>query len=462
LQKAAPEAAPLQSPSPDASFRLSLRAANVQLSLQLLVLLVLASPAVVFVDNAMTWGLITMLTAAAIGLIGSQIRPAEADYVSTLLRPVVIVLAAPAIWMLVQALATPFDGLMHPIWASAAAALGAPMLGRMSIDPGATFLSIGRYLCATGILVATAAATVDRRRAEWMLFALVGAAGLTALIYFSYTIGSFSGSDTAYDIGRTSAMSAISVLGAIVTAAAAIRAFERFETRRSTRPMTHRQFWSGFALWLAAWSVSWFVISGRSSHIFAAACGTASLATIEVIRRLRIDRRASAAIAAVAIAIAIAVVAIQPAEQNDVTLRFASAPSSGVSMAQQMIADTRWSGVGAGAFPSLVPIYRDINDPEVLSAPTTASAIAIETGRPALVLVLLSAVAAAALLAIGAIRRGRDSFYPAAGASCVIALSVEMFTDASALSSSVQIIAAAAIGLGLAQSKSRGAASTNG
>jgi hypothetical protein len=432
----------------------------VQLSLQLLILLVLASPAVVFADNAMTWGLITTLTAAAIGLIASQVRPAEADYLSTLLRPVVIMLAVPAIWMLVQTLATPFDGLMHPIWATAAAALGTPMFGRMSIDPGATFLSIGRYLCAIGILVATAAATVDRRRAEWMLFALVGAASVTALIYFSYTIGGFSGSDTTYDLGRASAMSAISVLGAIVTAAAAIRAFERFETRRSTRPLTHRQFWSGFALWLVAWSISWLVISGRTSHIFAAACGTASLATIEVIRRLRIDRRASAAIATVAIAIAIAVVAIQPANQNDVTLRFASAPSSGVSMAQQMIADTRWSGVGA--FPSLVPIYRDINDPEVLSAPTTASAIAIETGRPALVLVLLSAVAAAALLAIGAIRRGRDSFYPAAGAGCVIALSVEMFTDASALSSSVQIIAAAAIGLGLAQSKSRGAASTNG
>jgi len=131
----------------------------VQLSLQLLILLVLASPAVVFVDNAMTWGLITTLTAAAIGLIASQVRPAEADYLSTLLRPVVIVLAAPAIWMLVQTLATPFDGLMHPIWASAAAALGTPMFGRMSIDPGATFLSIGRYLCAIGILVATAAAT---------------------------------------------------------------------------------------------------------------------------------------------------------------------------------------------------------------------------------------------------------------------------------------------------------------
>src|SRR5262249_12571374 len=159
--------------------------------------------------------------------------------------------------------------------------------------------------------------------------------------------------------------------------------------RRSSREMTHSQFWKSFALWLAAWSISWFAISGRTTHIFAAACGTATLAILEVIRRLGVDRRASAIVAGAAIVVAITPLAIAPAGRTDITLRFASGASSpSLSAAEQMLSDARWTGAGAGTFSSLAPIYRDINDPQAQAPPTTAAAIVVELGRLALPLAL--------------------------------------------------------------------------
>ena len=429
------------------------RVAQVHVPLRLLVLLIAASPVIVFVDDALTWGLVAAIMAGAIGLIALNVGPTESAYLSTLFRPLAVVLAIPLLWMFIQLVPVPFATLAHPIWASAATALNQAIFGRISIDPGATLLSICRYSCTVGILFAVTATTVDRRRAEWMLFFLVAATSVMAIVFFIYSLGGFLGAD--YDPRRTSVMSAVSVLGTIIAAAAAIRAFERFETRGGDR-ITHNMFWSGFALWLGAWSISWFVISGRTSHIFAAACGTSTLALIEIIRRFGIDRRVSAAITAIVIVVGVTVIAIQPTGQNDVTLRFtASSALSGVPMAEQMITDAHSTGAGAGAFAALMPIYQNINDPETREAPTTAATIAIELGRPAMVFALAILIASAVFLGAGALRRGRDSFYPAAGACCIIALTVEMFTDATALSTTVQIIAASIVGLGLAQSKSR-------
>ena len=59
---------------------------------------------------------------------------------------------------------------------------------------------------------------------------------------------------------------------------------------------------------------------------------------------------------------------------------------------------------------------------------------------------------AAAVMLRGALRRGRDSFYPALGAGCLVALLIRGFADASIFAQAVSIIAAATVGLALAQS----------
>jgi hypothetical protein len=428
----------------------------VHLSQRLIVLLIATSPAILFADNPMTSGLVAAVTAAAIGIVALSIRSVDAQFLSRLLGPVAILAAIPVVWMFIQLLPMPFGRLSHPIWASAASALGMAQLGGMSIDPGTTLISMTRYLCSAGIAFITCAATVDRWRAERVLFALVSAASVTAVMLVVYNVGGFPILGASSDPEHAAVMAAISALGTIVAAAATIRALERYETRRSRRDVIHRSFWIGLAIWVGVWSISWFAISDRTADIFAAACGTGTLAIIGVIRRLGVARRASAALAGTALAVAIAVVATRPSDPGDMTLRFAAtAPPSSLQMTQQMLTDVRWTGAGAGAFSSLAPIYRGINDPEAPTPPTTAAAVAIEMGRPALVLVVVMSIVSAALLAVGALRRGRDSFYPAASAGCIIVFTIEMFTNATALSTSVQIVVAAIAGLGLAQIKSR-------
>jgi hypothetical protein len=178
------------------------------------------------------------------------------------------------------------------------------------------------------------------------------------------------------------------------------------------------------------------------------------------IRRLGFGLWAGDTIAAMAIGIAITIaiaIAELHAGSGDAMLRYAShSQSSLISITQRIIADTGWPGTGAGTFELLLPIYRDSSTVTVgMPAPTTAAQIAIELGRPALWAILIMTIVVLFLLLRGALQRGRDSFYPATGAGCIVVLTLEAFCDASLFSTTVVICAVAALGLGLAQRVSR-------
>jgi hypothetical protein len=55
----------------------------------------------------------------------------------------------------------------------------------------------------------------------------------------------------------------------------------------------------------------------------------------------------------------------------------------------------------------------------------------------------------------GALQRGRDSFYPAAGAASLVTLLLLAFGEAAVLATGVAVIAASVLGLAAAQSRSR-------
>ena len=105
---------------------------------------------------------------------------------------------------------------------------------------------------------------------------------------------------------------------------------------------------------------------------------------------------------------------------------------------------------------ALAPIYREIDDPP--SGPvaaTTAATFAIELGKPMLWLITLAAAAFSIFLFRASLHRGRDFFYSAMGGSCLITLLLLAFTNAGLLGTATELIFAAAIGLAVAQSKSR-------
>ena len=51
----------------------------------------------------------------------------------------------------------PIKALAHPIWQSAEEALGVPLFGKISVEPGATMIAFSRFLAAMGVIFAVTA-----------------------------------------------------------------------------------------------------------------------------------------------------------------------------------------------------------------------------------------------------------------------------------------------------------------
>ena len=115
-------------------------------------------------------------------------------------------------------------------------------------------------------------------------------------------------------------------------------------------------------------------------------------------------------------------------------------------------------GFGAGTFRSLMAadvLMGNSEQPSATTPPTTIAGLALELGRPAVMVILIAAFGTAVLLIRGALKRGRDSFFPALGAAAVLALVAEAFADASLFSTTTIAIDTAVLGLAIAQSASR-------
>jgi hypothetical protein len=127
-----------------------------------------------------------------------------------------------------------------------------------------------------------------------------------------------------------------------------------------------------------------------------------------------------------------------------------------MSIGERMLADAPWQGTGAGTYAAITPIYGDgAIEAIAATAPTAAAAATVELGSPLCWLIVAANVAAIVFLFRAALRRGRDSFYAAAGAGALVALLFLFFINAGSLGSAAATIAAALTGLAFAQSKSR-------
>ena len=123
---------------------------------------------------------------------------------------------------------------------------------------------------------------------------------------------------------------------------------------------------------------------------------------------------------------------------------------------QRLLAETSWTGTGAGTFAAVLPIYQNIDELTTGEiAPTAAAAIAVEMGRPIFWVILAAVIALVLILMRGALRRQRDSYYSIAGASCIVTTALLSFGNSALLTTPISIIAAVAIGIAIAQSKSR-------
>ena len=121
----------------------------------ILVLLIAVTPVLTIAGGVVAEGLLLAVAAIAIALLVLTASARELRRLATLLAPVAPVALIPCIWMLAQFVPVP-AWLAHPAWASAAAALDRPLLGAISLDIGATLLSLGRYCLVLAIVIVTA------------------------------------------------------------------------------------------------------------------------------------------------------------------------------------------------------------------------------------------------------------------------------------------------------------------
>ena len=427
---------------------------------RLLILLIGLSPLFLATDSLLIHGVLAAYVALMVSVVAWSIRPGEAAFLAEITRPVVLFAIVPTVWILVQAMPLPFSILQHPIWVSAEAALGKSLWGSISISPGDTLIGLSRYFSACGLFLVAAAVSIDRQRAEIILLSLAGITTFLALLLIVHDLGGFVFLGEISSIGPRASITAAATVSTVLTSASVIYAFERYETRRSRADFGRPLFIIVISMAIGALFVSWIAVLLFTSKpaIFAAVSGVGTFILIVGFRRIGLGSRMGLILAGVAIAVPLSIIAQDLfIKAPDLSIRFVTdAPKSLVDLTQRIITDTNWAGSGAGTFAGLLSIYQDTSDPIVASvAPTTAAGFLIELGRPAMWIAVIVALAAIAWLVRGALQRGRDSFFTAAGASCGVVLLLEAFFDASLSGSATIVIAMTVLGLALSQSVSR-------
>jgi hypothetical protein len=227
-------------------------------------------------------GLVAGIIAICLAITARTLRPGEAGFLVSVIRPLAMVAPVPVLWVMVQML--PLRALAHPIWNSVEPALGHPVAGGISVDPGASVIALGQYLSAIAVAFLSAAVAVDRQRAEWLLFALTAAVTAIALLVLTYDL-CFPGAWVA-TFARAQAIDCVG-MGIIIASAACIRTIERYESRRSSpqRSVPVLQ-WTFVACGAALALCSSAIILGATREVLiATGCGILALTCVLIIRR---------------------------------------------------------------------------------------------------------------------------------------------------------------------------------
>ena len=428
-----------------------------------LLVLVAATPVFLFFDNLVFAGAIQLYVAVTMMILAIGIRPGEARHLFKLVRVPAALAAVPLLWMLIQLLPLKIGGLSQSIWQSATSALETPPLWTsISVDPGLTLIAFSRFASMAGIAFVAAAVSIDRRQVERLLLLLAGAAAVISLILLASQLGGFGSKNESGANGTHATMVTAGIIGIILFAASAIMVVERYEMGRQPRPSSSRRLVPIGIMVAGLLVCSLTLIAGDSRHaIFAAACGLTTVAIIYFVRRLGFGSGAGLAMGCVAIlAVAVIIWTKGRPATGDVSLRYMTGANSDVVALDNRILDTvGLAGSGAGTFPVISTIY-GAQEPGDARAATFAGQIAIELGHPALWVIVGFACTLIVMFARSAFNRGRDCFYPLAGAGVTAAMILDCFTNATLTNLAISVLVAVTLGLGFGQSIGRSLGAT--
>jgi hypothetical protein len=423
-----------------------------------LLTLVAAAPLLLFFDNLIVVGAIQLCAAIGMTIVAIGIRHGQARHLFKLIRVPAALGAIPLIWMLIQLLPIPIGGLSRSIWESAAGALDTPLSASISIDPGLTLIALCCYASMIGMAFVAAAVSIERQHAEKLLLVLCSAAAVISLILMASQVGGFALLDESSAGGEHAAIITAGIIGIILFAASTIMIIERYEIDHQ-----HHKFSSQLLIpitiritGLLVCSLT-LIASDTNYAIFAATCGLATVVIIYFLRRLGFGPTAGLAMGFLAIVAVAAIIWTKgPPVAGDISLRYMTGANADVaSLDTRIVGEVGLGGSGAGTFRAISILYGMQDSSDVLRPPTFAAQIAIELGHPALWIIVGLACALIIICARGAFNRGRDFFYPLAGAGVSVAIILNSFSNAGLTNPAISLLVAVTLGLGLAQSISR-------
>jgi hypothetical protein len=434
------------------------KARNLAISFGLLVVLIAASPVQAISPGWLGPQLLTLAVAIMLFLLpGAPAADVQSSMV--IFKPLAIMALLPVAWMLLQIVPVPLGTIDHPVWRSASAALKEASFGHVSIDLGYTLRGLFGYLSLISLTFLTSVLTRNRDRAEMILFALCTITTFIAIELILFRdMTAFKSDDSPTN--SAGSLLALAAFGVILDVAFIVRTIERYETRGQRKPQALRSY-VGIMLLGAIGTIICLIAMIRSTTydiLLATAFGLIVLGLVVSIRRLSLSRWTAVTVGVAVFVACGGVIALRFAADPSVSplFRFTGIESAGAEAATlRMISDANWAGGGVGTYQALAAIYRDVTGVPGQTAINTITSMVLEWGRGGLLIAIVLLLQLLVLLFRGALLRGRDSFYAAAAAACLVTAFCEAFCDASFTDITVQTIAAVVVGLGLSQTTGR-------
>jgi hypothetical protein len=424
------------------------------LSFGLLVVLIAAAPVLAITPGWWLGPQLLSLAVAALLLLLPGAPDADIRSSIAIWRPLAVAALLPAAWMLLQIIPVPSGTIEHPIWHSAEAALGETLFSHVSVDLGMTLRALFGTLGLISLAFVTSVMSRNRDRAETMLYALCA---ITSFIALELLL--FRGSSLLRSLASPDSLVALAAFGVLLNTAFMVRATERYETRDRRQLKPRRGLVTLLLLGLTGFVICLIALlkSTTLDVLIAVTFGMTLIGVVVAVRRLGLGRWS---VVTVCVSVAVAwggVIALRFAANPAASplFRFARVEASEAAATLRMMADANWTGDGVGSYSALAAIYRDTAGVPGATPVNTIAAMVLEWGRIGLLIALLLLLQLLYVLFRGALARGRDSFYAACAAGCLVTAFCEAFCDAGITDITVQMLAAIIVGLGLAQTAGR-------